>query len=85
MKENNCYFLNPEETELVTKYVINLDKMAVNSAVVGHPAEEIAKNAGVDVPAGTKILLAPLPEPSRQYPLSLEKLSPRAGLLCLRG
>ena len=76
MKENNCYFLNPEETELVTKYVINLDKMAVNSAVVGHPAEEIAKNAGVDVPAGTKILLAPLPEPSRQYPLSLEKLSP---------
>ena len=76
MKENNCYFLNPDETQLVTKYVINLDKMAVNPAIVGHPAEEIAKNAGVNVPAGTKILLAPLPEPSREYPLSLEKLSP---------
>ena len=76
MKENNCYFLDPKETELVTKYVINLDKMAVNPAIVGHPAEEIAKNAGVEVPAGTKILLAPLPEPSREYPLSLEKLSP---------
>ena len=76
MKENNCYFLDEKETELVTKYVINLDKMAVNSAVVGHPAQEIAEKAGVTVPEGTKILLAPLPEPSRKYPLSLEKLSP---------
>lgn len=76
MKANNCYFLNPEEVEKVTKYVINLDKMAVNPAVVGQPAEKIAAAAGVQVPAKTKILLAPLPYPSREYPLSLEKLSP---------
>ena len=76
MKKYGCYFLNDQETELVTKYVINLDKMAVNPAVVGKPAEEIARIAGVSVPAGTKILLAKLPKPSREYPLSLEKLSP---------
>nr|MDD6336010.1 bifunctional acetaldehyde-CoA/alcohol dehydrogenase [bacterium] len=76
MKKNNCYFLNEEETALVTKYVINLEKMAVNPAVVGQKAADIAEKAGVHVPEGTKILLARLPYPSREYPLSLEKLSP---------
>jgi acetaldehyde dehydrogenase/alcohol dehydrogenase len=76
MKKYGCYFLNEQETELVTKYVINTEKMAVNPVVVGRPADEIAKNAGITVPAGTKILIARLPRPSREYPLSLEKLSP---------
>ena len=76
MKEHNCYFTNEEETALLTKYVMNTEKMAVNPAVVGQSAETIAKNAGLKVPAGTKILLAKLPEPSIKYPLSLEKLSP---------
>ena len=76
MKENNCYFLNKAETELVTNYVINVEKMAVNSAIVGKSAGEIAKNAGVKAPANTKILLAKLPHPSKEYPLSIEKLSP---------
>lgn len=76
MTHYGCYFLNDQEIEKATRYVINLDKMAVNPAVVGKPAEEIAKNAGIDVPAGTKILLAKLPKPSLEYPLSLEKLSP---------
>ena len=76
MKENNCYFLNHDETELVTKYVINLEKMTVNADVVGKPASEIAAKAGVSVPQNTKILIAKLPFPSIKYPLSIEKLSP---------
>lgn len=76
MTAMNCYFLNDEETEKVSRYVINYDKMMVNPVVVGQPAEQIAADAGVTVPAGTKILLAKLPEPSVKYPLSLEKLSP---------
>ena len=76
MKEHNCYFTNEEETALLTKYVINTEKMAVNPEVVGQPAEKIAEKAGFKVPAGTKILIARLPEPSLKYPLSLEKLSP---------
>jgi acetaldehyde dehydrogenase/alcohol dehydrogenase len=76
MKDYGCYFTNEEETALLTKYVINTEKMAVNPAIVGMPAEKIAKGAGIEVPAGTKILLAKLPKPSREYPLSLEKLSP---------
>lgn len=76
MSENSCYFLNAEEIEKVSRYVINYDKMAVNPIVVGHPAYVIARDAGVAVPENTKILLAKLPEPSLEYPLSLEKLSP---------
>jgi acetaldehyde dehydrogenase/alcohol dehydrogenase len=76
MKKYGCYFLNEKETEKVTNYVINLEKMAVNSTVVGKPAAEIAKGAGVKVPDDTKILIAKLPKPSLEYPLSLEKLSP---------
>ena len=76
MKEHNCYFTNEEETALLTKYVINTEKMAVNPEVVGQPAEKITEKAGFKVPAGTKILIARLPEPSLKYPLSLEKLSP---------
>ena len=37
MKENNCYFLNKEETKKVSDYVINPQKQAVNSAVVASP------------------------------------------------
>ena len=76
MTEKKCYFLNKEETEKVTKYVINLEKLAVNADVVGKSAYYIADKAGVKVPQDTKILIAKLPKPSREYPLSLEKLSP---------
>lgn len=76
MTRYGCYFLNDTETELVSRYVINTEKMAVNPAVVGKPAAEIAGKAGVSVPENTKILIAKLPKPSIEYPLSLEKLSP---------
>ena len=76
MKENNCYFLNEEETKKVSDYVINPQKQAVNSAVVGKPASWIAEQAGVKVPDKTKILIALLPDVGPEYPLSREKLSP---------
>lgn len=76
MKDNNCYFLNKEETEKISNFVINTEKMAVNAAVVGMSANWIAEHAGIKVPPLTKILIARLPKPSREYPLSLEKLSP---------
>lgn len=76
MRKYGCYFLDEKETELVTNYVINREKLAVNPEVVGKPASFIAKKAGITVPENTKILIAKLPEPSLEYPLSLEKLSP---------
>ncbi len=76
MKANNCYFLNKEEVETLTKYMFPDPNKGVFAPVVGRSASWIAEQAGLTVPAGTKILLAPLPEPSEKYPMSKEKLSP---------
>ncbi|MFC5703120.1 bifunctional acetaldehyde-CoA/alcohol dehydrogenase [Cohnella faecalis] len=76
MIDNGCYFLNKEETEAVSKLVINPEKCAVNAVIVGQPAVKIAEMAGLTVPAGTKALVAELTGVGEKYPLSAEKLSP---------
>jgi acetaldehyde dehydrogenase/alcohol dehydrogenase len=76
MKEYNCYFLNSEEIKKVTDFVIDLKKISVNSCCVGQTADWIAEKAGISVPKRTKILIARLPEPSTEYPLSIETLMP---------
>ncbi|KIP21387.1 Aldehyde-alcohol dehydrogenase [Anoxybacillus ayderensis] len=76
MIANKCYFLNEEEKKKVEKLVINENTCAVNPNIVGKPAYEIAKMAGVDVPVDTKIVVAELKSVGPQEPLSREKLSP---------
>jgi acetaldehyde dehydrogenase / alcohol dehydrogenase len=53
-------------------------------SAVGRPAHEIAARIGVDVPASTKVLLAPLPtdlDALGAHPLAREKLMPVLGLV----
>lgn len=76
MKDNGCYFLDGEETEKVSNYVVNREKNSLNPDVVGKTAHWIAERAGVDVPKDTKILIAKLDGVGVDYPLSREKLSP---------
>ncbi|MCM3270120.1 bifunctional acetaldehyde-CoA/alcohol dehydrogenase [Paenibacillus elgii] len=76
MKDFGCYFLNAEETEAVSKLVINPEKCAVNAVIVGQPAAKIAAMAGLTVPNDTKVLVAELKGVGDAYPLSAEKLSP---------
>jgi acetaldehyde dehydrogenase/alcohol dehydrogenase len=76
MSEMGCYFLNKEETEAVSKLVINPEKCAVNAVIVGQSAVKIAAMAGLEVPADTKVLVAELTGVGDAYPLSAEKLSP---------
>ena len=47
-----------------------------NPALVGKSATYIAEKAGIRVPAGTRVLIAPLTGVGRDYPLSIEKLCP---------
>ncbi|MEG2597653.1 MAG: aldehyde dehydrogenase family protein, partial [Oscillospiraceae bacterium] len=76
MKENSCYFLNAEETKKLSVYAFPSEKAGVNAEIVGKPAAWIAEQAGLKVPADTKILIAKLPDVGIDYPLSREKLSP---------
>lgn len=85
MQDNSCYFLNEEETQKVSQYVINPAKHAVNPDVVGKSAHWIAERSGVSVPENTKILLARLPDVGPDYPLSREKLSPVLAYFVVEG
>ena len=63
------------------KVVLNEARTAVNGAIVGHSAIEIAEKAGLKVSAGTKMLLAEIPDATMEHPLALEKLSPVLALI----
>ncbi|MFS0986061.1 bifunctional acetaldehyde-CoA/alcohol dehydrogenase [Enterococcus durans] len=73
---HQVYFVKPTELSQLEDAVMNEGKYAVNPAIVGHSAIEIAKLAGIKVPEGTKMLVAELAGVGADYPLSREKLSP---------
>ncbi|MFV0557369.1 MAG: bifunctional acetaldehyde-CoA/alcohol dehydrogenase [Enterococcus sp.] len=73
---HQVYIVKPSELERLEAAVMNEGKYAVNPAIVGHSAIEIAKLAGINVPEGTKLLIAELEGVGVDYPLSREKLSP---------
>ena len=75
VKGNGGYFLNEAEADAVAKLVVTPQRLA-NPAIVGRPAATIAEKAGVSVPAGTRVLVAPLAGVGRDFPLSIEKLCP---------
>ncbi len=76
MIANGCYFLNKDEIAKLTPSAMNVEKCAVNPAIVGQSAVKIAELAGITVPATTKILVAEIEGVGTKYPLSAEKLSP---------
>ncbi len=68
-------FLSRSEAEAVAKIAVTPSRLA-NPEIVGKDATVIAAKAGVSVPAGTRVLVAELDGVGRDYPLSIEKLSP---------
>ncbi len=70
----NCYFLKEDEIEKVR--AILLVNGSANAKIVGQPAESIAKLAGIEVPAGTKILIGEIKSVEITEPFAHEKLSP---------
>ena len=69
------YFLNPGEIDQLGKVFVTPQRLP-NPACVGKSAAHIAEKAGLAVPAGTRVLLAPLAGVGRDHPLSIEKLAP---------
>jgi acetaldehyde dehydrogenase (acetylating) len=69
------YFMNKAEIEAVGKQLVSPQRLP-HPALVGKSALVIAEKCGISVPAGTRVLLAPLDGVGRDYPLSIEKLCP---------
>ncbi len=69
------YFMKPAEIDAVARVLVSPQRLP-NPALVGKSAAVIAEKCGVTVPAGTRVLIAPLDGVGRDYPLSIEKLCP---------
>jgi acetaldehyde dehydrogenase (acetylating) len=74
-KAQGAHFLSSTEADQLAK-VVATPQRSLNPGIVGKSVEVIAKMAGLNVPAGTRCLLADVGGVGREYPLSMEKLSP---------
>ncbi len=70
-----AHFLSASEADLLAK-VVTTGQRTLNPKIVGRSVEVIAKMAGLTVPQGTRCLVAEVGGVGRDYPLSMEKLSP---------
>ena len=72
-EDRGCYFCNPEETEKVRKTI--LINGALNAKIVGQKPVTIAKLAGFDIPASTKVLIGEVESVELEEEFAHEKLS----------
>jgi acetaldehyde dehydrogenase (acetylating) len=74
-KVQGAHFVSEADAEKLGK-IVATPQRSLNPAIVGRSVEVIAKMAGISVPPGTRCLLADVAGVGRDYPLSMEKLSP---------
>lgn len=83
LAENGAILLSGQDKEKLAK-VISPVARTLNSHIVGKPATVIAHMANIDVPRHTRVLVAEEQEIGKEYPFSMEKLSPILGLYTAR-
>jgi acetaldehyde dehydrogenase (acetylating) len=74
-KAQGGHFLSASEADQLGK-IVATPQRSLNPGIVGRSVEVIAKMAGINVPPGTRCLLADVAGVGREFPLSMEKLSP---------
>lgn len=83
LKKQGCFLLNKDQVDKVSRLIMT-PKGGMNPAFVGKSPDFIASKAGIEIPAGTKILIAPLEGYGPEYPLSYEKLTTVLGLYVVK-
>jgi acetaldehyde dehydrogenase (acetylating) len=74
-RAQGAHFLSSAESEQLAK-VVATPQRSLNPGIVGKSVEVIAKLAGLNVPSGTRCLMVDVGGVGRDFPLSMEKLSP---------
>ena len=74
-KLQGAHFLSSSDAETVGKILLTPQR-TLNAAIVGKSAAFIANMAGISIPAGTRCLIADCAGVGRDFPWSIEKLSP---------
>ena len=75
MERQGAYFLNPDQIAKLGKFILRANG-TMNPMIVGRSAQVIADLAGIEIPAGTKILVAQETGIGTGHPYSNEKLAP---------
>ena len=75
-RKRKARILTSDEVKRLEPVAFNREQEVMRPEVIGQPAPVIAALAGIDVPADTTLLIAPLEEVGLQSPLSLEILAP---------
>jgi len=75
MRACGTFFCSDDEAARLSRLAVRQDG-SLNTAIVGRSATAIAAMAGLQVPDGTRCLVAHLKGVGRDHPLSREKLSP---------
>ncbi len=70
-----AYFVSAADADKLGK-VVTTPQRGLNPQIVGKSVDVIAQMAGISVPSGTRCLIAEVGGVGRDYPLSMEKLSP---------
>ncbi|MBS1792717.1 MAG: aldehyde dehydrogenase family protein [Acidobacteria bacterium] len=83
-KRQGGHFLSAAEADRVAAVLLTPQR-TLNSKIVGKSAEFIANLAGVAVPGGTRCLLADCGGVGRDFPWSVEKLSPTLAFFVVDG
>jgi acetaldehyde dehydrogenase (acetylating) len=78
------HFLNPSEADAVAKVLLTPQR-TLNAGIVGKSADYIANLAGISIPSGTRCLLADCGGVGRDFPWSIEKLSPMLAYFVVDG
>ena len=79
-----AHFINDSEAEKVASILLTPQR-TLNAKIVGKSAEFIADLAGISVPSGTRCLLADCGGVGRDFPWSIEKLSPTLAFFVVDG
>ena len=74
-KLQGAHFVNHSEADQLGK-IVATPQRSLNPQIVGKSVEFIANTAGISVPPGTRCLIADVGGVGRDFPLSMEKLSP---------
>lgn len=74
LKQQGAYFLTEEEKQKVASII--MVNGALNAKIVGKSPQVIAEMAGIEIPSDAKLLVAEETNVGKEYPFSVEKLSP---------
>ncbi len=83
-KRQGGHFLNSSEADAVAKVLLTPQR-TLNAGIVGRSAKYIADLAGISIPDGTRCLIADCGGVGRDFPWSVEKLSPTLAFFVVDG